>query len=275
MTVPRRVRSALFVPATRPDRIPKALASGADAVIVDLEDSVVPADKPRARGLLGAFLAAHEDAQVCVRINSVASQEHEKDLALCTHPAVAAIVVPKAVAGEAVRRVATVGKPLWPLVESAQGVITLSELAHVDNVQRLLLGNLDLMRDLGVPRDVAASERMLDHVRFRMVLYSNVAEIAPPIDGVFPELGDSEGLYKSALNARSLGCSGKLCIHPRQVPAVNEVFRPSAADVEWARGVLSAAESAGSGAFVFEGEMVDAPVLKMARHIIDQEVYKE
>lgn len=119
------MRSALFVPATRADRIAKALASGVDGVIVDLEDAVAPGDKAPARESLRRFLEDEPRARLCVRINAAGSAEHRPDVALCAHPGIAAIVLPKADAVADIERVAATGKPVWPLIESATGVVEL------------------------------------------------------------------------------------------------------------------------------------------------------
>ncbi len=262
------IRSALFVPGNRGERIPKALASGADAVIVDLEDAVASAAKAEAREVIRAFLDTTPAARVLVRINAAGVDGHEADLALCTHPGVAAVMLPKAETASAVGHAAAVsGKPVWPIVESAAGLLALPELVCVPGVARLALGSLDLALDLDLVPGSEGAERMLDQARFALLVQSRAAGLTAPIDGVFPVLDDTAGLSRAARHARAAGFGGMLCIHPRQVGMVNAAFTPSAAELDWARRVVEAS-ACGEGAFAVDGQMVDAPVLERAQRIL-------
>lgn len=262
------VRSALFVPATRPDRIAKALASGADAVIVDLEDAVPATEKAAARDNLRHFLEEQPDVRVCVRINPAFSAEHEADLALCCrHPGVGTVLLPKAEPGAGLKRLAATGKPIWLLIESAAGLVGLHELAGSAGVERLALGTLDLAQDLALVAEQEPAMRALDHARFELVVHSRAAARLPPIDGVFPALRDDAGLASAAAHARAVGFGGMFCIHPHQVPVVNAAFAPTAVELDWARRVLEATAS-GQGVAVVDGEMVDAPVIARARGLL-------
>lgn len=266
------IRSALFVPAMRPDRIKKAMASGADAIIADLEDSIAPEDKGRAREFLLEFIKKNKNARICVRINPIESPEHEKDLALCRHEAVSHIVLPKSLPDKGFENISELGKPIWPIIESAAAIVKLPELVVIKNVDRLLLGNLDLMTDLNLMSDLAPAERVLEHARFKLILHSRVGDIAAPIDGVYPALNDEKGLRTSAFNARAMGYGGKICIHPKQVAIVNKAFSPTQAELKWAKSVLWSAENADSSVFVLDGKMIDAPVLNMAHRIMNREI---
>lgn len=261
------MRSALFVPATRPERIAKALASGADGVIVDLEDAVAPGDKAHARDNLRRFLEQEPRARLCVRINAAGSDQHRPDVALCAHPGVSAIVLPKAAAAADIERVAATGKPVWPIIESATGVVQLRALARARGVERLALGTLDLMHDLDWVAEAPPVERALDQVRCELVLHSRAADLAPPLDGVHAALDDEAGLSRAAARARAFGFGGMLCIHPRQVETVNAAFTPSQEELVWARRVLEAAGS-GEAVAVLDGQMVDAPVIARARRLL-------
>lgn len=263
------LRSALFVPGNRPERFDKALASGADAVIVDLEDAVPAADKAAARENLRQYLRRREVPGLCVRINGVDSGEHAADAELCAAAGVAVVVLPKAASVDAVTALAQrTGKAIWPLVESAAGVLAVPQLARARGVQRLSLGTLDLMQDLGWVSAHSAVERALERIRCDLAVQSRAAGLQPPVDSVFPALDDDAGLRCSAERARALGFAGMLCIHPRQVPLVNAAFAPSDDEVDWAQRVLEAT-SGGAAVVLVDGAMVDAPVIARARRILE------
>jgi citrate lyase subunit beta/citryl-CoA lyase len=263
------MRSALFVPADRPERIGKALASGADAVIVDLEDAVAPSAKEGARAALARWLATPEGSgPVLVRVNAPGTPWFADDLASCRAPRVQGVVVPKAEsAGQLAEVAATVpGRALFPLVETAAGIDAVEALARAPGVQRLLFGSIDLQADLGI---LGEGEELL-YFRARLVLAARLASLAPPLDGVTTAIDDAALLRADAQRARRLGFGGKLCIHPRQVAGVNEAFTPSPQELDWARRVLAAAEASGGAAVAVDGKMVDAPVLLRARALLAQ-----
>ncbi len=263
------LRSALFVPGTRPERIDKALASGADAVIVDLEDAVPPDQKTAARDNVRQFLAARPQARVCLRINAADSPEHDADLALCEQVGIATVLLPKADPAAGLDRIAATGKPLWLLVETASGLVGLHELVAAAGVERLALGTLDLMQDLDLVAGSEPAQKALDHARFELVVQSRAAGLAAPIDGVFPAFGDDAGLQRAAVHARASGFGGLLCIHPRQVAVVNAAFAPTGAELHWARRVVDAVQ-AGQGVVAVDGQMVDAPVIARARRLLER-----
>lgn len=264
------VRTALFVPASRPERIPKALACGADAVIVDLEDAVAEPQKARARADLDAFLAANPAVRLLVRVNAATHEGHAADLALCQqHAGVVGVLLPKVESATQVNRAAGCGKPIWPIVESALGLAELPKIAQAEGVERLSFGALDLGLDLGLASGSAGAERMLDQARFALVLHSRLANLAAPLDSVFPDFGDDEGLTRFATNAADMGFGGMLCIHPRQVEGVHAALMPAADQLAWAQRVLTAS-SAGDGVFVVDGQMVDAPVIGRARRLLQR-----
>ncbi|GAA5235472.1 CoA ester lyase [Verticiella sediminum] len=261
----------LFVPATRTERIAKALAAGPDAVIVDLEDAVEAIAKESARNALGAFLAEHAEIRVVVRVNAAGTAEHETDLALCNaHPNVAGIMLAKAESAAEAAHAAEGGKAVWALVETVGGVARLDEIAATPGVERLVFGTLDFGVDAGLDAALSSHAVMLDHVRCRMVLASRLAGIAAPLDGVYTAIDDPEGLRASARHAMGLGMGGMLCIHPKQVPVVQSATAPSEEEVAWARRVIAEAERTGLGAFQLDGAMVDAPVIARARRIVQR-----
>lgn len=255
-------RSYLFVPGDRPERFAKALASGADAVIVDLEDAVAPSAKEAARDALKGWLA-REEGQVVVRINAIDTPWFEADLALCQSPAVAAVMLPKA---ERAADLDCGRKPVLPLVETAAGIDALRELAHAPRVERIVFGSIDLQLDLGISGD--GEELLL--FRSQIVLASRLADLAPPVDGVSTAIDDPAQLQADTARARRLGFGAKLCIHPKQVGAVNAGFSPSADELAWARRVLDAAANAGGAAVAVDGKMVDRPVILRAEALLKQ-----
>lgn len=263
----RLCRSALFVPATRVERIPKALASGADAVIVDLEDAVAEADKRSARDSLDGYLRDAPEAAIHVRINAHDTPHFADDLALCRrHAGIQGIVVPKAQSAAALEHAATCGKPLWPLIETAQGLLALADLACVTGVERLSFGALDLGLELGLTPGSEGAERLLDQARYQLRVHSSAAGLAAPIESVHPAIEDSNGVRLAATRARDMGFAGMLCIHPRQLEPIHQAFSPSLTELAWAQRVLEAAERE-HGAFSVDGQMVDAPVIERARRI--------
>lgn len=263
-------RSALFVPATRPERIPKALSSGADVVIVDLEDAVEESLKPQARVNLAAFLDAHPEAELLVRINAPDHPAHTQELELCRrYSAVTGILLPKVESSAQVAYAAAYGKPVWPIIESARGLLAVQELAAVEGVERLSFGALDLGLDLGLNSGSVAAERLLDQARFAILLASRQANLAPPLDSVFPAINDSEGLRRTVSLARDMGFAGLLCIHPSQIEVIHSTLQPSAAEIDWAERVV-ALSNRQQGVFVVDGAMVDAPVIGRARRLLER-----
>lgn len=267
--------SLLFVPATRPERLAKALASGADGAIVDLEDAVAPADKARARGLLReAFvqLSTPECSRLLVRMNACTTPWHDGDLALVQALAaegLGGVVLPKAESATPLQRLAQATGPdcaLLPLVESVAGLDALPALASAPQVLRLVFGNLDFQLDAGLACD--ADEAELLPVRLAVVLASRRANLQPPLDGVTPSIQDLARLASDAARSRRGGFGGKLCIHPSQVPVVNAAFAPSTAERDWAQRVVQGFAAHSGGVFTLDGRMIDAPVVHLAQRLL-------
>ena len=256
-------RSLLFVPGTRPDRFAKAARSGADLVVIDLEDAVPEADKGTAREAVAAWLDAGAAA---VRVNALGSAHHAADIAaIAGTGGLAAVVVPMAddPAGlsELAHRLGS-DVPVVALVETALGVHRAHDIAAATGIRRLAFGHLDLAADIGSSTDDTA---ML-LARATLVLASRVAGLPGPVDGTTTALDDPAAAGADARRARALGFTGKLCIHPSQVAPVNAAFGPTEDEVAWARRVVQAA--APGGAVRVDGEMVDAPVLLRARRLL-------
>ena len=262
------VRSALFVPATRPERIPKAIATGADRVIVDLEDAVQENLKEQARENLDRFLSENLRAQILVRVNAPDHWTHAADLDLCRrHAGVIGILLPKAENAEQVSTAASTGKAIWSIIESAKGLAALNSIASAQGVERLSFGSLDLGLDLNLTTGSRAAEEVLSHARYAVLLWTRVAGLAPALDGVFPSIEDTTGLHDAVQFARDMGFGGALCIHPTQVAIIHQAQKPNLEELHWAQRIIEAARS-GEGVFVLDGQMVDAPVIGRAQAIL-------
>lgn len=262
--------TALFVPGSRPERFAKALASGAGRVIVDFEDAVEEPLKQQARHNLAEFLRGHCQARVMVRINAPDHAEHHADIDFCArHPGVIGVILPKTESADQVEALSVCAKPVWPLIETATGLLALEHIAGGSGVERLSFGGLDLALDLGI-KGSEGGTTIIDHARYQLVVHSAAAGLAAPVDTVFPDISDLDGLSHAARRARGMGFDGLLCIHPAQVAVVQKVFAPVREELEWARKVLAAAEGKG-GAFRLDGQMIDAPVLQHARQVLAHE----
>jgi citrate lyase subunit beta/citryl-CoA lyase len=260
-------RTLLFVPGTRPDRFSKAAASGADLVVIDLEDAVAEAYKETARDAVVDWLSGDAaEVGAAVRVNAIGSDHHEADVAaLVGQPGLRAVVVPMSEDPEGLSALAQLlGADVCvvALVETALGLHRVHDLAAVAGVRRLAFGHLDLAADLGSATDDTA---ML-MARSTLVLASRVAGLPGPVDGTTTTLDDPSTAAHDARRARALGFTGKLCIHPNQVAPVNAAFRPTDDELAWAHRVLEAAVT--EGVARVDGHMVDAPVLLRARNLL-------
>ncbi|WP_322027185.1 CoA ester lyase [Burkholderia sp. BCC1977] len=257
-------RSYLFVPGNKPERFDKALASGADAVIIDLEDAVEPDAKVAARDAIAQWVSPEHP--VLVRINARNTPWFEADAALGALKGVAGIVLPKAEHADDVCAAVALARrrvPVHPLIESANGMWNALDVAKAPCVERLMFGTLDFIADMGMSDDGAS----LNHFRSQLALISRVAGIESPVDGVTPDIDDGERIERAAFNGKQLGFGAKLCIHPKQIAFVHKCFRPSDDEVRWARRVLDAMRDANGGVVTVDGKMVDRPVLLRATHI--------
>jgi citrate lyase subunit beta/citryl-CoA lyase len=262
----RLARSYLFVPGSRPERVDKARASGADVVIADVEDAVAPEDKDRARDAIGAVLDPARP--LVVRINPFGSPWFERDLALCSRPGVAAVVLPKAEDPAHLSTVhAACARPVLALIETARGVWNALELARAHGVGRLVFGAFDFRLDLALPD---AGYAQLAPYRAQLVLASRVAGLPAPVDSPSAELNDESAVRTEALEARNLGFGAKLCVHPSQVAAVNAAFLPTREEIEWASRIVEAARAASGAAVAVDGRMVDRPLLDIAERLLAQ-----
>jgi citrate lyase subunit beta/citryl-CoA lyase len=257
-------RSYLFVPGNRPERFDAASRAGADVVLIDLEDAVSPPLKHAARQAAAEWV---ETRSAWLRINGSDSEWFAADLPLLGLPGVQGVMLAKAEASEAIaaiRRKASAALPVIPLIESGRGLWHAMALASTPGVVRLAFGAVDFQLDLGIEGE---REELLA-ARSQLVLVSRVAGLLAPVDGVTMALDDPDALKRDVSYARRLGFGGKLCVHPRQVAAINEGFRPTPAEIEWARRVVDAAAEAGNNALRLDGKLVDRPVIDRAHAVL-------
>jgi citrate lyase subunit beta/citryl-CoA lyase len=250
-----------------------AADSGADVIVFDLEDAVAPADRAVARDHVRAVLAEIDPAcEVCVRVNRADVADDDLD-AVLDGPGPDSIVLPKVESAADVRTVAgllgdhDVDLPVLALVETAGGVLRADEIAAAAPTDALIFGAEDLAADLGATRTESGREVL--YARERVVVAAAAAGV-DRIDTLYPDYEDTEGLAAAAASAVELGYDGKLVIHPAQVPVVNDAFVPEPAELAWARRVLDARDSADSGVFEVDGEMIDAPLIAQAERIVER-----
>ncbi len=271
-----RLRSVLFVPGSRPDRFARADASGADAVVLDLEDGVERSRKDDARQAIAALFSDSRPraARHLVRINAFASGWFDEDIELVrrlTGPD--GVVLPKTERPDQIQAVARAleNLPVLPLIETARGVLNAAAIASAHPaIPAVLFGAEDLSAELGVPRTVDGEELMF--ARSQVVLAAATAGV-DAIDAVFVHLTALDDLRRDAERARRLGFHGKMAVHPDQVRVINDVFTPTATELERARRVVDAfeaAEARGEGVLRLDDQMVDAPVVARARRLIER-----
>ncbi|MCP2013697.1 citrate lyase subunit beta/citryl-CoA lyase [Deinococcus sp. HSC-46F16] len=274
-----RPRSVLFAPGGRADLIAKLPRSAPDAVVIDLEDAV-PATpeakataRPVARDAARDLIAAAPHLAVFVRVNAVHSPFFEDDLAVLT-PELAGVVVPKLEAAADVRRVRAalaqrgLDLPLLAGLETGAGVWNAREILAEEGVEWAYFGAEDYTTDLGGSRTPGNLEVV--YARSHVALAARLTGVHA-LDIVVTALNDADTFRADAAQGRALGYGGKLCIHPAQVALAHEFFGPTDAEAERARRLLDAAHEAalaGHGAFSFEGQMVDEPMLAKARAIL-------
>jgi len=266
-------RSYLYVPGDRPDRLEKALARAGDAVIADLEDAVAPSRKEVALETVTSWLAGLGSTpapEVWVRVGA-GPRAAEELAAVGASPALAGVVLAKAdLAFVALAdEVLPVGVPVAALVETAGALLELAELARRPRVRQLGVGEADLAAELGI---AAGEPSVLGHVRAQLVIASAAAGIEAPTAPVFLDVRDLEGLRESTAALRRAGFGARSAIHPDQVPVIEEVLTPSAAEVDRAREQVAAwdaAVAAGTGvALDGAGRMVDEAVVRLARRVV-------
>jgi citrate lyase subunit beta/citryl-CoA lyase len=258
----RQARSLLFVPGNRPDRFEKAWASGADGVVLDLEDAVPPEDRAGARTQVQGWL---DRAGVVVRINEASTADFVEDLALLAGSR-AVVMLAKTERPEQVAATRTAlgpGGGVIPLIETAAGVLASAAICGEPGVIRAALGGVDLAAQLGIadPRSPT-----LSWAYSTVVLASAAAGVGAPLASPTLQVDDRARVLEDSRHARDLGFGGKLCIHPSQIEPAHEAFAFTESELRWARRVLEV--EASGAATQLDGQMLDRPVFDRARRIL-------
>ncbi len=266
------ITSYLFVPGDRPDRIKKALASQASAVIIDLEDAIPPNEKGNVRKVVREFLLAHNfsnSKKLCVRINDVSTPYFEEDVVMVSEFPDIHIMLPKTNSASDIQNLEERTSPsqsILPLIETAKGVLCAYEIASCSKrVTILAFGAVDYCLDINI--SISSHGQELIYPRSALVLASRAAELEPPIDTVYIDLSNEEGLIEEIHRVKDLGMFSKLCIHPTQIELVNTLFAPSIEDITWAKKVVESFELAlvnGLSVIKVDNKMIDLPVYNQA-----------
>ena len=268
-------RSLLFVPGARPDRFDKAVASGADAVCIDLEDAVAPHLKQEARATTFEYLATPSDAAaVGFRMNGLDTQEGSADLAAFrdSRAMPAFIMIPKASGGGDINHVReTLGAdcpPLWPLIETPEGLLNGADIARAvgDPASKgggVMFGGADYSASIG-------SDMSWDALAYARGAIVNAAAVGgcDTLDVPYLDVRNEEGLRGETLRVKSLGFTGRACIHPAQINTVNAVFTPSAEEISKAEKIAAAYEAAAGGVALLDGKLIEKPVLRAAERVL-------
>lgn len=281
------IRSWLYAPGNNAKLLERVFAAGADAVILDLEDAVPAGEKDRARAMVADAVAARAGRRAplaFVRVNAPEGDRVEADVRAVVRPGLDGIRVPKCERADDVRRVAHAveeteragGMPSGAVrlvcgIETAAGVEAAFEVARAsERVDALAFGAADFALDVGASVGDAQLETLF--ARSRLVVASRAAGIDPPVDSVHTRIDDLDGLERTTRQGKALGFFGRACIHPRQVPLVNEIYTPTADEVARARAVVDAAREAertGTGALRLpDGTFVDAPIVRRAELVL-------
>lgn len=278
-------RSFLFAPGNHPRRVEKSLTLGADAVILDLEDAVANAEKPATRATVVEALRGPRRCRGYVRVNSLGTQWCHGDFVAIVNAGVDGIVLPKVESAsdlktaewllqslERERGLPEGGIDLIPIIETALGYSNIGSIARAaTRARRMAFGAGDFTLDVGITW--SADETELLPYRSAFVVESRAAGLEPPIDTVWVALKDAEGFRRSVQRAKDLGFQGKMCIHPDQVPVVNDCFRPTEAELAHARRVIDGfaqAERKGLAAIQIDGKFVDYPLVYLAQRLVDR-----
>ncbi|MBI1735003.1 MAG: CoA ester lyase [Candidatus Rokubacteria bacterium] len=278
-------RSLLFVTGADAGALERARDAGADTLILDLEDTVAPDRKAEARRVVTTFLAAPRTAEteLAVRINAVGTIESSDDVRDAARAGADALVVPKTESVETLRdldaRLGSLERSagrhvgeirLLPLIETPGGVLNAAAIAKATpRVDALVFGHVDLSRTLGI-REAGAGEGTILHARAHLVLAAKAAAVQV-IDAVFMRAGDPDGFEREARQGLALGYTGKLLIDAEQVRLVHAVYAPTADEIAYAERLVAAFETAradGRGLFVFEGRVIDLPVVEAERAVL-------
>ncbi|HRD75850.1 MAG TPA: CoA ester lyase [Hyphomicrobiaceae bacterium] len=276
-------RSFLFAPGNHPRRVEKALGLSADAVILDLEDACPIAEKVATRAVVVTACQRARSGLGYIRVNAMSTEFGYGDMVAVVQSGVDGIILPKLETADEIRAadwvIANLERErglksgafdIIPIIETARGMANLRAIAAAGTrVRRFAFGAGDFTLDLSMEWTRAETELL--PYRSECVLAARAGNLEAPIDTVWVDLKDPEGFRASARLVKGLGFQGKMCIYPDQVPVVNEVFTPTAADVEWSRRVVAAfkeAEKAGSASIQLDGKFIDYPIVYRAERVI-------
>jgi citrate lyase subunit beta/citryl-CoA lyase len=274
-----KLRSLLFVPGDRPDRMEKALKAGADALILDLEDSVAPAAKSEARVAVRRFLANHPSSALWVRINPIDTHDSEADIQAALGTRLNGIVLPKAEGGASVNELArrltergnATAQILAIATETPAAMFQLGTYGGAKRLAGLTWGAEDLPAAIGAStsREEDGSYTPPYELARSLCLFGASAAGVAAIETVYPAFRDLDGLAAYAGRARRDGFTGMMAIHPAQVPVINAAFTPTEAEIAHARAVVEAFEAQpGAGALSLDGRMIDRPHLVQAQRTL-------
>jgi citrate lyase beta subunit len=257
------VRSMLFLPASNPRAIARARGSGADLVVLDLEDAVKSEDKNAARAAAIEAAASDWPMPVAIRVNGIGSEWHSLDVDAVARSSAAFAVVPRTISAHLVHGLAeALGKPVLSMIETAAGVLAGAEIASESAA--LIAGTNDLRADLRLPLD---STREPISASLQMIVLAARASGIAVFDGVFNRLDDPDGFLAEAKDGRRLGFDGKSLIHPDQIAPCHRAFAPSEAEVERARALVEAFHG---GAERFGNEMIESMHVEAARRLLQR-----
>jgi len=270
----RARRSLLFVPAVRPDRYPKALATGADAVCVDLEDGVAIGAKEEARNSAVTLFSRREPtrAEVSLRINDPKTDLGQRDLEIILDAEIRpdALMLPKCDGAEEIREVVSIlgdslaDLPLIVMVETARGVASAEAIASaVPTVVAVFFGAIDYSADVGCQ---VVWDAVL-YARSRVVNAASMVGVSA-IDSPFMNVEAAEMLADESRKTRALGFVGKAAIHPSQVPIIQSAFSPPVSEISWAKRIVDAYERNDGGVLLVDGKLVERPVITAAKRIL-------
>lgn len=282
-------RSWLFVPASRPDRFDKALATEADAVIIDLEDAVDPTEKEEARANIVEFFANELDGieltqqiaknqttsstlpQIWIRLNN--DEYLEDDLVMCGQlpniDKLAGVLLPKVATADVITQVyGIVEAPVVIQIETALGVSNLVDIAKAEGLRAISFGRLDICNDLNLRAGSAAEQDFFKQLRVQVVVLSKANGLLAPIESIYADFNDTAGLSALAQYASDLGFAGMLCIHPSQVSTVNQSFSINDEQLRFAEQVVAHYQKTGEIVFAINSVMVDLPVILQCRRIL-------
>jgi citrate lyase subunit beta / citryl-CoA lyase len=285
--MPMLIRTALFVPGNRPERIDKAFHTEADVVIIDLEDAVPLSEKERSRSVVREKVAQYRDRMILVRVNALGSPFIEGDLEEAVLEGVKGIILPKVERADDIHAMNALLRDvekkrslpegsirLFPLIESAAAVQHVYDIVSAktrpERIYTVAFGAADYTLDMGIEMTMEGTE--LFYARSRIPIACRAAGIAPPIDTPFMiDLRDTEALVADAKRAKELGFQGKLVIHPQQIEPCNRIFSPAPEEIDKAERIVQAfqeAEAAGTAAIQLEGKFIDSPVVQRSRDIL-------